>query len=551
VPRRVSLIRRWSWSVATTGILLGAGFGSLTSVVTAEAASPLWLVHVQKYAGGISNGVRAHATAEVARAQATYGTLPLGRAGTVKSAGAPLLNVQMNDNTNPPMPQNETSVAASLANPMVAVAGANDYVSGGVTVMRTADGGQTWRTVRVNPYFGGTGDYCTGGDPWIAYSLRDQAFYLGQLCFFRSQPYSEVQLFKSVDNGQTWTPGIEASVVDSNFDYTNGTVDASVFHDNDQVTIDNTPTSRHYGRIYVTHIKFHILPSGFSDYCPVQLAYTDYVPTFNPTLAVWRHTQVVPDNPGGNGLGPSANQWARPQVQANGTLDIAYALEDCNSGLDTHFMFQKSQNGGASFMPKPVQIDGPGDFVDNPDRGDVLPPTRFRAPNSPSLIYNQARGGILGFVYQNSRNRSTSGTNISFQVSADGGLHWSPMQYISVTASGAPARGDQFFPSLTATPDGTFVAIWLDRRNDPRNHDIETFQGVSPDGGAHWTNQDISTAIWNPDYGFFRSGAFIGDYAGIASSTRAVYPVWTDGRNTAIVRTGIGNTDIFTNVELR
>jgi hypothetical protein len=30
-----------------------------------------------------------------------------------------------------------------------------------------------------------------------------------------------------------------------------------------------------------------------------------------------------------------------------------------------------------------------------------------------------------------------------------------------------------------------------------------------------------------------------------------VYPVWTDGRNNAIEQTGIGETDIFTNVELR
>jgi hypothetical protein len=30
-----------------------------------------------------------------------------------------------------------------------------------------------------------------------------------------------------------------------------------------------------------------------------------------------------------------------------------------------------------------------------------------------------------------------------------------------------------------------------------------------------------------------------------------VYPVWTDGRNNAIERTGIGETDIFTNVEFR
>ena len=42
-----------------------------------------------------------------------------------------------------------------------------------------------------------------------------------------------------------------------------------------------------------------------------------------------------------------------------------------------------------------------------------------------------------------------------------------------------------------------------------------------------------------------------GDYNGLAASTKAVYPVWTDGRDSAIAQTGIGETDIFTNVEIK
>ena len=64
-----------------------------------------------------------------------------------------------------------------------------------------------------------------------------------------------------------------------------------------------------------------------------------------------------------------------------------------------------------------------------------------------------------------------------------------------------------------------------------------------------WRERRRSGRRWDPDRGFFKSGAFIGDYSGIAASTTAVYPVWTDGRDSAIDQTGIGETDIFTNVE--
>jgi hypothetical protein len=122
------------------------------------------------------------------------------------------------------------------------------------------------------------------------------------------------------------------------------------------------------------------------------------------------------------------------------------------------------------------------------------------------------------------------------------------MIYISITGAGAPAPNDQFFPSLTNLANGTWVAIWLDRRNDPNNVRIETFEGTSTDG-ITWTNRDISTKSWDPNLGFFTSGAFIGDYITVAASSTFVYPTWPDGRTTQIQRTGIGNTDIFTDVE--
>jgi hypothetical protein len=529
--------------VVLVGLVVGQnalGLGQSTPK-TPSAATPRWVTHVARYPGGISGTVRAVYAARgqngAATARATAGAKP----------GVAETNVQMNDDSYPPLPQNETAVAYNVTEPRIAVAAANDYVSGGVVVMRTSDSGRTWASTRISPQFRGTGDFCTGGDPGVAYSRRDNAFYVSQLCFFRALPFSEVQVYKSVDGGATWTPGRQASRAASNFDYVNRTVDPSIFNDKELIAVDNTPSSPHYGRIYVTYTKFHIQPDGFSDYCPIQLSYTDSIPTANPALTTWSHTAVQPDNPGGDGTGSSANQFSDPVVERNGTLDVGFVSEDCNDSYDPHLLFQKSADGGQTFLPSAVQIDKAGQYADFLDAGldDTLPPTHFRAPNTPSLAYSPQTGKLL-FVYQNNVNRPTSQADISYQTSTDGGLHWSDAAFLSTDSSGQPAGNDQFFPWAASDENGRFYVIWFDRRLDPANVRINTWQAVSNNDAASFASDKISSSDWDPNLGFFTSGAFIGDYNGLAASTDAVYAVWTDGRDDAIGQTGLGETDIFT-----
>jgi hypothetical protein len=387
----VIVLRRIAGVLLATGLVAATFLAAAPGQAAGKAATPRWILHIQRYPGGISNGVRAMVSAQAESARAT--ARKTGGAAAPASSGP---NVQMNTDSNPPLPQNETAVAVSLANPKVAVAAANDYVSGGNVVMRTLDGGRHWVSTRVTPFFAGTRDTCSGGDPSVAYSRRDHAFYMGQLCFFRSLPFSEVQVYVSRDNGRTWTPGLEAARAASNFDYSTRTVDTSVFNDKDYIAVDNTPSSPHYGRLYVGYTKFHMLPSGFSDYCPLQLSYTDTFNAANPSLTTFQHTAIQPDNPGGNGTGTSSNQFFTPQVERNGALDVAFMQEECNSSFDPHILFQRSADGGKSFLPNAVQVDKPGQYMDFLDaaKDDILPPTQFRAPNTPSLAYNPVTGSL-------------------------------------------------------------------------------------------------------------------------------------------------------------
>jgi hypothetical protein len=530
--------------VATITLAATAGL-VVPAAADAATTGPLWVKHVQRFPGGVSNSVRFSLDPAVVRAQsAGYSISPSSRVANVTATRE---NVQTNDDSYPPLPQNEESVAYSTDDPMVAVAGANDYVSGGTVVMRTSDGGHTWASTRVVPVFRPTRDICNGGDPSVAYSSRDHAFYLAQLCFFRQLPQSEVQLYKSVDDGATWTPGRQAAIAATNYNATTGLVDLHSFNDKEYITVDNHPTSPWYGRLYVSWTRFHILDDGSSDTCPIKLAYTDVVPTFDPSKTVWKQTNVVADRPGAGGLGFSANQFSVPVVEKGGALDIAYMLEECNTGLDHGMRFKKSTNGGANFGTA-VRVDKPGQWKDNPDSGDLIPNTAFRTPNTISLAYSETTG-TLAFGYTNYIHGQGNG-DIDVSLSHDGGTTWSNAMPISL-AGGVPARNNQFFPWLAADQQGRFYAIWLDRRQDPANHDIGTFEARSTNDGATWNNFSISTTTWDPDLGFFTSGAFIGDYSGLAANDRVVYPSWTDGRNNSIGDTGIGETDVFTDVEIR
>jgi hypothetical protein len=513
------MLRCFRWVLALA-ILVAA----LTAGTTARGASPpLWVKHIQNYDGGISNGVRARPVS-----------------GFVAAAIATLENVQMNADGDPPLPQNETSVAYKPSNPMIAVAASNDYVGDGYWIGNTSDGGVTWASTFKDPKTS-LGTRCFGADPSVVYSVRDQAFYLSTLCYFVSGE-SEVQVWRSTDDGATWTDSTEASLVKTN--RFGDAWDETVFYDKELLAVDNNAASPNYGRLYLTFIKFHMTgPSGRSDYCPVQLRTTS--PGGAPSTWIWSHTAVVPDDPGAKGVGASANQWAMPVVDETGALDVAYTLEDCNSSLDRAFFFTRSTNAGGSFSA-PVRIDKAGQFADNPNLQDRLPNKKARMPISPSLVYNPLDNRLL-FAYQNNVDRQSSGADISIQTSANFGATWSDTSAVAVTPSGDAAPGDQFFPWLAVDGStGDVFAVWFDQRNDPTNDLIETFLGESTDGGQTWTNVLVSDEAWDPDDAFFNCGCFIGDYNGMAFGGSLLYPVWTDGRNSA--GKPLGQTDIFTDV---
>lgn len=448
-------------------------------------------------------------------------------------------NLQVTTDSEPPVRQSNPAVAASLRSRGVAVGAVVDAVGASYQIVRTADGGRTWSSVRQPPQLP-TGAQCPARIPSVAYSRRDDAFYLSAACL-TPEGASVVQVWRSSDDGETWTPPLYAALAASNLSET-GEPDLGLLHDWPRVAVDNSRSSPHFGRLYLTWTTYHVADSGDVDHCPAQVAWTDEVAPV-PSDTTFTTTSIGPDRPDG-GFGPFTAAWNRVAVQPDGTVLVAYAQEGCNTGVDDHLRVARSTDGGASFGA-PVQVDRPGEFADNPDPDDVLPGKSASLGISPSLAVDP-RSGRVALAYQNNVTAARSGADVWVSTSRDG-LTWRGRP-ASTARGGAPAPRDQFFASVAADERGRFHLLWLDNRRDPANHLIDAWGGQSRDGARTWTTRRISSRSYDPDRTLNGGGSSLGTSTALAAALGWAYPLWPDARDNAVDVTGLGDLDVFTDV---
>ncbi len=88
----------------------------------------------------------------------------------------------------------------------------------------------------------------------------------------------------------------------------------------------------------------------------------------------------------------------------------------------------------------------------------------------------------------------------------------------------------QFFPSISAGPDGKVHMMWGDTRDDRSELTYHIYYSVSADNGKTWElNGRVTDYPSNPNLAF-PYGGFIGDYFAMKATAADVYMVWADSR---------------------
>jgi hypothetical protein len=439
--------------------------------------------------------------------------------------------------------QNEPSIAIDPSNPNVVVAGANDYCAaienGDVWTgyYRSTNGGLTWANSLVPGYLtdespAGSASPTHGtcgaaGDPTQAFDNQGRLFY-AFICFNRGRPVNgSVYAARYLDHGATYdrTVLIKRGTP-------SGLFLTGLFQDKINLTVDQT-TGPFSGNVYVAWSQY----DGFAPTNAVLFSRsTDHGLSFS------RAVRVTPVERG-------TASFADLAVGPDGTVYLTFLTYPSSSRPTWDIWLTRSTDGGVSFGAASHvatiqafdsnQFSGTGAY----DCGDgpFICPTGFTFSRffSNSAVTADASGVHVVYAAE-----TAAGQSKVFVRSSPDGVTWPNP---STTLDAVPV-GHQWFPDI-ASADGVLTVIFYDSREDPAYSPnvppgntagggnsgdvVNAFVAQSSDGGASWTETEVSTQGSNfgwETHGSRRIG-FWGDYLYVSAVPGAVHVAWTDSRD--------------------
>ena len=414
---------------------------------------------------------------------------------------------------------NETTIAQSTDNPNLLVAGANSYYDNAgncldshVGVYYSSDGGQHWKfevmSGLIDPF---------SGDPVVTYD-----------------PVRHVFLFAFVEakrgDETVGRIGVEASSDGVNWSR-NTTLDSSnstYSTDKPSITVDQNPSSPHYGRVIVAWTEF------FGNNAVFQADHTD------DGGASWQTSSTSVNNTNhecGNGTSVAFN--------AAGEAMVAWA--ECSP--DSLFEARSPDGGTTWNTDVQVTTTHPIAGAEDPNAADCLlnnGGSAFRCNSFPTLAGdpNSADAGGQAFVVVWSDVRSTTQNGQTANVSqligmstVDDGTTWDGGTGFGFHFMAFNDFGDKFFPAASFSPNGRLTVSYSSREDNASsgNPNGKSFNEHQTEASSLTNLRANSYVSYTTDgtLGDPGSLAFIGDYAGNGSLDQNfdTFPVWTDLRN--------------------
>lgn len=368
----------------------------------------------------------------------------------------------------------------------------------------THDGGLTWsRALLPNLTFASGGPFFRATDPVTAYDLAGNIYISTDAATDTNFNNGVIAVSKSSDGGASFASPV---VVYQPPDNTN-------FPDKEWIAVNTFPATSTAGRVLVTFTLFSNTTQNLN---PIYRSYSDN------GGATWSPIANV------TGTGAGSNvQGSQPVYLPNGNCVIVYWNFGTASNPGERLECVISSDGGTTFSATPHLISAASEWNEPSIRSGGFLPAAAVDPLT----------GSINVVYQTVLNGRPT---IAFAKSADGGFTWTTPIPISDQPSGLGV----FNPAVAVTPGGKVLsAVFYDHRDNPSSQTlVNLYLAQSFDSGATWQPNIRLTSV-TTDAALApktSSGYMLGDYLGVAPSTRQTVPavpVWVDTRT--------GNPDPF------
>jgi subtilisin-like proprotein convertase family protein len=420
--------------------------------------------------------------------------------------GVPISNLRVNNpsaDTPDRTTQSETTIAVSGSNVVV---GWND--SGAVVATGNFTGyGQSTNagtSFTDDGTFPGPAGGTHSGDPAVAADAAGN-FYFATLST-DGTGRSIIGVGKSTDGGTTFGTQVDASPRTS----------AANFQDKEFIDVDRTGGMLD-GNVYVSWTEF--FAGGNRILFSVS---ADGGGSFSAPIALSAPGRLV--------------QGSIPRVAPSGDVYVAWNDFEGGIGAGTpaSIRIRKSTDGGVTFEPE-VTVTTMTEIGDSTASGAKYcnrPALKgsIRAQNSPIMAV--APNGNVYVVFA-SDPAGADAADVFFTRSTDSGATWSPPLQLNDGAT----TTDQFFPFVTVAPNGTILAMWYDRRNDPTNTEFDVFMAASTDDGAtigpniRVTNQPSPLVRILPNFDPGVAQCYMAEYNYATADSNSFYLTWGDNRD--------------------